>query len=114
MPKSKRNRLVTLSRVTKKGREQKESLVEAVRAAVEEYSDVYVFEFDNMRNTKLKELRDELKGVCRFFLGANKVLQVALGRDKATEQREGLHRCSELIEGHRGLLFTSLPKEQVE
>ncbi|CAI6009577.1 unnamed protein product, partial [Closterium sp. NIES-65] len=105
---------LTLSRVTKKGREQKESLVEAVRAAVEEYSDVYVFEFDNMRNTKLKELRDELKGVCRFFLGANKVLQVALGRDKATEQREGLHRCSELIEGHRGLLFTSLPKEQVE
>ncbi|GJP39031.1 hypothetical protein CLOM_g23424 [Closterium sp. NIES-68] len=114
MPKSKRNRLVTLSRVTKKGREQKESLVEAVRAAVEEYSDVYVFEFDNMRNTKLKELRDELKGSCRFFLGANKVLQVALGRDKATEHREGLHRCSELIEGHRGLLFTSLPKEQVE
>ncbi|CAI6002140.1 unnamed protein product [Closterium sp. NIES-65] len=128
---------LTLSRVTKKGREQKESLVEAVRAAVEEYSDVYVFEFDNMRNTKLKELRDELKGVCRwryfahprpslpsrplfsfppppapprphffphspsaflfrFFLGANKVLQVALGRDKATEQREGLHRCSEV------------------
>ncbi|CAI6012296.1 unnamed protein product, partial [Closterium sp. NIES-65] len=80
---------LTLSRVTKKGREQKESLVEAVRAAVEEYSDVYVFEFDNMRNTKLKELRDELKGVCRFFLGANKVLQVALGRDKARSRGRG-------------------------
>lgn len=113
MPKSKRNKLVTLSRVSKKGREQKESLVDAVRAAVEAYSDVYVFEFDNMRNTKFKELRDELKASSRFFLGANKVLQVALGKDAANEHRAGLSKCSELIEGHRGLLFTTLPKEEI-
>lgn len=113
MPKSKRNKLVTLSKTQKKGREHKEGVVAAVRECFDRYPDMYVFEFENMRNAKLKEFRDELKGSSRFFLGSNKVLQVALGRSPADAHRDRTHEASQLVEGQRGLLFTNLPEAAV-
>lgn len=114
MPKSKRNKLVTLSKTKKKGREHKESLVRTVRQCIDDYSSLYIFSFENMRNTKFKEFRDQLKDSSRFFLGSNKVLQVALGRTAADEMTEGVHKASELLHGDCGLFFTNLPKEEVE
>ncbi|KAI3962179.1 hypothetical protein MKW98_005810, partial [Papaver atlanticum] len=61
MPKSKRNRPVTLSKTKKKGREQKEKIVESIRKAVEDYNSIYVFSFENMRNLKFKRFREQLK-----------------------------------------------------
>jgi hypothetical protein len=58
---------VTLSKTKKKGREHKESLVTSLRKAVDEYSSVYVFSFENMRNTLFKELRDRLKSNSRYI-----------------------------------------------
>ncbi|KAL2513720.1 Ribosomal protein L10 family protein [Forsythia ovata] len=113
MPKSKRNRPVTLSKTKKKGREHKENVVNAIRESVEKYESVYVFTFENMRNLKFKEFRDQLKSSSRFFLGSNKVMQVALGRSVADEIRPGLHKISKLLRGDSGLCFTSLPKEEV-
>lgn len=113
MPKSKRNKLVTLSKTEKKTRGHKESIVAAVRQCFDEYREMYVFEFENMRNSKFKELREELKSSSRFFLGANKVLQVALGRDEADAYRDGIHRISQLVSGNRGLLFTNLLKDDI-
>eukprot|EP00245_Coleochaete_scutata_P007403 TRINITY_DN2273_c0_g1_i1.p1 TRINITY_DN2273_c0_g1~~TRINITY_DN2273_c0_g1_i1.p1 ORF type:complete len:249 (+),score=67.04 TRINITY_DN2273_c0_g1_i1:182-928(+) len=112
MPKSKRNRLVTLSKTKKKGREQKESVVTAVRGCMDEYSSIYAFAFENMRNQSFKAFKDQLKGTSRFFLGSNKVLQIALGKTAADEHRDGLHKLSELVKGNRGLFFTNLPKEE--
>uniref|UniRef100_A0A2P2KT51 Uncharacterized protein n=1 Tax=Rhizophora mucronata TaxID=61149 RepID=A0A2P2KT51_RHIMU len=66
MPKSKRNRPVTLSKTKKKGREHKESIVNAVRQAAETYSSAYVFTFENMRNLKFKEFREQLKPSSRY------------------------------------------------
>ncbi|KAK6135419.1 hypothetical protein DH2020_030838 [Rehmannia glutinosa] len=110
MPKSKRNRPVTLSKTKKKGREHKENVVNSIRDAVEKYDSAYVFTFENMRNLKFKEFRDRLKSSSRFFLGSNKVMQVALGRSVADEIRSGLHKISKLLRGDSGLCFTSLPK----
>lgn len=45
----------------KKGREHKELIVNAIRDAVENYSSVYVFSFENMRNLKFKEFKEQLK-----------------------------------------------------
>ncbi|CAA2933976.1 mRNA turnover 4 homolog [Olea europaea subsp. europaea] len=114
MPKSKRNRAVTLSKTKKKGREHKENVVNAIRESVEKYGSVYVFTFENMRNLKFKEFRDQLKSSSRFFLGSNKVMQVALGRSAADEIRPGLHKISKLLRGDSGICFTSLPKQEVE
>ncbi|GLT41938.1 hypothetical protein SLA2020_159640 [Shorea laevis] len=114
MPKSKRNREVTLSKTKKKGREHKEAIVNAIREAVEKYSSVYVFSFENMRNLKFKEFREQLKPTSRFFLGSNKVMQVALGRSAADEIRPGIYKVSKLLRGDSGLFLSNMPKEEVE
>ncbi|XP_042515872.1 mRNA turnover protein 4 homolog [Macadamia integrifolia] len=114
MPKSKRNRAVTLSKTKKKGRDHKESIVNSIRDAVENYNSIYLFSFENMRNQKFKEFREQLKSTSRFFLGSNKVMQVALGRSVADEIRPGIHKVSKLLRGDTGLYFTNLPKEDVQ
>ncbi|KAK4438265.1 turnover protein 4 [Sesamum alatum] len=114
MPKSKRDRPVTLSKTKKKGRVHKENVVNSIRDAVENYDSVYVFTFENMRNLKFKEFRERLKSSSRFFLGSNKVMQVALGRSVADEIGSGLHKISKLLRGDSGLCFTSLPKEEIQ
>lgn len=114
MPKSKRNKVVTLSKTKKKGRDQKESVVNSVRQALEDYSSAYVFTFENMRNLKFKEFRDQLKSSSRFFLGSNKVMQISLGRTAADELKPGIHKVSKMLRGNAGLCFTNLPKEEVE
>ena len=50
----------------KKGRESKESLAKSVRQCLDEYATLYVFSFENMRNTKFKEFRDNVKESSRF------------------------------------------------
>ncbi|KAJ6980437.1 acidic ribosomal protein P0 [Populus alba x Populus x berolinensis] len=114
MPKSKRNRPVTLSKTKKKGREHKESIVNSIRDAVEKYNSIYVFSFENMRNLKFKEFREQHKLTSRFFLGSNKVMQVSLGRSAADEIRPGLHKVSKLVCGDSGLFLTNLSREEVE
>lgn len=114
MPKSKRDRAVTLSKTKKKGKEHKENIVNSIRECAEKYSSVYVFSFENMRNLKFKEFRDQLKSSSRFFLGSNKVMQVALGRSVSDEIRPGLHKISKLVHGDSGLCFTNLSKEEVQ
>ncbi|KAK3001583.1 hypothetical protein RJ639_022434 [Escallonia herrerae] len=124
MPKSKRNKTgnpsfllyiwITLSKTKKKGRGQKENIVNSIRDAVESYNSVYVFNFENMRNLKFKEFRDQLRSNSRFFLGSNKVMQVSLGRSVADEIRPGLHKVSKLLRGNSGLCFTNMPKDEAQ
>ena len=114
MPKSKRNRQVTLSKTKKKGREHKEAIVNSIKEAAEKYSSVYVFSFENMRNQKFKEFREQLKSSSRFFLGSNKVMQISLGRSPSDEVRSGRHKVSKLLRGDSGMFFTNLSKEEVE
>ncbi|XP_020102238.1 mRNA turnover protein 4 homolog [Ananas comosus] len=114
MPKSKRNRPVTLSKTKKKGREHKEAIVNAIKQAVEDYSSAYVFTFENMRNQKLKDFREKLKSSSRIFLGSNKVMQISLGRSAAEEVKPGIHKLSKLLHGDSGLFCTKLLREEVE
>lgn len=49
----------------------------------------------------------------RFFLGKNKVMRVALGRDDEDEYRDGLSQLGQALSGSVGLLFTNRSKEDV-
>ncbi|KAH9751940.1 Ribosome assembly factor mrt4 [Citrus sinensis] len=49
-----------------------------------------------------------------FFLGSNKVMQVALGRSVSDEIQPGLHKVSKFLCGNTGLFLTNMPKEEVE
>jgi mRNA turnover protein 4 len=60
MPKSKRAKLVHMSKVEKKGKEHSEKLFNSVRDAADEYPYIYVFRVENMRNNYLKDIRAEL------------------------------------------------------
>ncbi|XP_047318404.1 mRNA turnover protein 4 homolog [Impatiens glandulifera] len=113
MPKSKRNKQVTLSKTKKKGRVHKEAFVDSIREAADKYDSAYVFTYENMRNLKFKEFRDKLKSSSRFFLGSNKVMQVALGRSVSDEIKPGIYNLSKLLRGNSGLCFTNLPKGEV-
>lgn len=45
---------------------------------------------------------------CRFCMGSNKVLQVALGRDETDEYKQNISELSNRIRGKIGLFFTKL------
>lgn len=112
MPKTKRERLVTLSKTSKKGRARKEYLVEQIREALESFKYIYVISLHNLRNNRLKEVRATWKN-SRFFFGKNKVMAVALGRTQEDELRDGLHQLANSISGSCGLMFTNEKKEEV-
>lgn len=49
----------------------------------------------------------------RFFLGSNKVLQIALGKTDADEQKEGLHKASEVCR-YQPLLYEQLVLPKIQ
>ena len=67
MSKSKRNKIVSLSKIKKKGKEHKESVVNVITEPTENYNSVYVFSFEN-RRTKFKEVREQLKPTSNDFV----------------------------------------------
>lgn len=112
MPKSKRNRAVSLTKTKKKGLELKTGLVKEIQECVDNYAYIYVFSVENMRNSKLKEVRNEWKH-SRFFFGKNKVMIIALGRDREAEYKENLHKIANKLKGQCGLMFSNQAKEDV-
>jgi len=112
MPRSKKSQLVTLSKTTTKGKEGKENLILLIRQCLEDFKHLYVFSFHNMRTSELKEVRTQWN-TSRFFFGKNKVMQVALGRTDADEQKEKLHLVSERVQGNCCLFFTNEPEKDV-
>jgi len=113
MPKSKRNRLVSLTSTKKKSfSEIKEKLVQKVRDSCDEFERAFIFSVQNMRNSKLKDVRQQWKD-SRFFFGKNKVMAIGLGMSKETEYKDNLHKLSDRLYGQCGLLFTNRPRNEV-
>ncbi|KAL4716048.1 hypothetical protein ACJJTC_002813 [Scirpophaga incertulas] len=106
MPKSKRDKKVSLTKTNKKGLVLKQKTIEDIRNSLTKYENIFLFTVDNMRNTKLKDLRSEWKD-SRFFFGKNKVMSVALGRTKTDEVEDQLNLLSKHLKGQCGLLMTN-------
>jgi len=113
MPKSKRDKKISLTRVEKKaGLETKAALVEKVRESVDNYARLFVFQVENMRNNKLKAVR-ETWSHSKFFIGKNRVLMKALGVSEEEEYSDNLHLVSRCIKNECGLLLTNQDREEV-
>ncbi|CAM9856319.1 unnamed protein product, partial [Phaeothamnion confervicola] len=113
MPKSKRNKEVHMTKAKAKGRTRKQGLIQEIREGVDKHECLYVFSFHNLRTSHMKDVRAEFRD-SRFFLGKNKVMQLALGRSHADEHAENLSRASRHLRGHVGLLLTDRPRADVE
>jgi len=113
MPKSKRNRVVSLTQAEKKGRTGKESLIAEIQDCIQNYTYTYVFRPENVRNKELKFLRNKYRS-SRFFFGKNKVMQLALGRDPETEKKPNLHLLTKRVTGQCGLFFTNEDPDRVQ
>lgn len=112
MPKSKRDKKITLSKTVKRGLERKQKLKDELVKAVAQYDHIYVFSVQNMRNSKLKDVRNDWKD-SRFFFGKNKVMAYALGKSSEDEIEHNIHWVSKALRGQCGLLFTNRSKEDV-
>ncbi|KAF2646402.1 mRNA turnover protein 4 [Massarina eburnea CBS 473.64] len=114
MPKSKRAKVVHLSKTDKKGKELSLKLYADVQEAADNYQNIFVFEVENMRNSYLKGVRAEFSD-CRLFFGKTKVMAKALGLTDADEHLKNLSRLSKHINGNIGLFFTNRePQEIIE
>jgi mRNA turnover protein 4 len=113
MPKSKRDKKISLTRTDKKpGLETKAALVDKVRTAVDTYARIFVFQVENMRNNKLKSVRESWSH-SKFFIGKNRVLSKALGNTAEEEYAEGLSMVAKCLRNECGLLATNQSQEEV-
>ncbi|XP_035729293.1 mRNA turnover protein 4 homolog [Vespa mandarinia] len=112
MPKSKRDKKISLTKTNKKGKLLKQQIVEDIRNCATKYKRIFLISVQNMRNNKLKDLRNELKD-SRFFFGKNKVIALALGRTPEKEVIEGVNVLSNELIGQCGLLFTNRKTKEV-
>lgn len=112
MPKSKRDKKISLTKTSKKGLALKQKIIEDLRHCVDKYESIYVFNYGSIRNHILKEVREIWKP-SKFFFGKTKVLAVGLGRNKESEVKKDIHKLTTIIKGQCALLFTNCKREEV-
>ncbi|KAG0693213.1 hypothetical protein DFH29DRAFT_985545 [Suillus ampliporus] len=100
MSKSKRSKLVSLTKVQQNA---------------EKWKYCWLFEVGAMRNAYLKTVRNLWKDTARIFFSRGAVMAKALGATAEEEHRMGLHKLAQQIKGQVGLFFTdSEPQEVIE
>lgn len=114
MAKSKRNKIVHLTQVKKKGKDHKEDLMKTVEQYVTLYKRVFIFDFEQTSSDKILQLRIKVKDIGRVFVGRNSLISVTLKAIGSRTNRDYEDLLSQ-ITGHKGLLFTNIqPKTLVE
>ncbi|TFY83858.1 hypothetical protein EWM64_g148 [Hericium alpestre] len=115
MPKSRRQKLVSLTKVAKKTREQKGAQIAEIQDNCEKWKYCWLFAVGNMRNAHLKTVRRLWKDSARMYFGRGAVMAKALGTTPEAEHRPGLSTLANQIKGQVGLFFTnSEPDEVIE
>lgn len=93
----------------------KQHIIEDIQSCCTKYDNIFLFSVENMRNSKLKEVRTEWKD-SRFFFGKNRVMQVGLKNFVSNDDAETVKTLNELTDrltGQCGLLFTNRGRDDV-
>jgi len=109
MPRSKRDKKISLTKTDKKGLAMKQHIIEDIQSCCVKYDNIFLFSSVNMRNAKLKEVRADWKD-SRFFFGKNRVMQLGLQRVIENDEAATIKSLDELsnrLTGQCGLLFTN-------
>ncbi|KAJ7675681.1 ribosomal protein L10-domain-containing protein [Mycena polygramma] len=113
MPKSKRSKLVSLTKVAKKTKEQKGAMIKDLQENSEKWKYCWLFQVGAMRNTHLKTVRKLWKDSARIFFGRSAVMAKALGTTPEEEHRTGIYKLANQIKGQVGVLFTDTEPDEV-
>lgn len=76
----------------------KQHIIDDIQNCVQKFPNVFLFSTENMRNSKLKDLRTEWKPHSRFFFGKNRIMQIGLGKTETDEMAEGIHKVQSIIQ----------------
>lgn len=112
MPRSRKNKTVSLTKTKKKGLESRQSLIQKIRESVDAYERIFLLSIANMRATCLAEIRSDLKK-SRMYFGKNKVMIVAMGRTAAEAYAPNIENICDNLTGQMGILFTDQSEEEV-
>lgn len=113
MPKSKRNKVVPLSKVTKKGfTDKKIKLIKRIHKYLKDYKYCYVFKYKNMTTMPMNELKNYFSDSI-FLIGKNKVMQVALGKNSEEEIKENSTKLEKYLKGNCGLFFSNEEPDKI-
>jgi mRNA turnover protein 4 len=112
MPKSKRSKVVSLTKVKKKGKDHKENHIDEIREASGKFKAALLISVENERNEFMKEVRRKLHPG-RLFYGKNKLMQHSLGMSPECECQDNIHKLAQRISGHSAILFTDSPTNKV-
>jgi len=113
MPKSKRNKVISLTKVKKKDRDAKDGHIDKVRTCCEKFPRVYLIGIENERNHFMQEVRKRLRPG-EIICAKNKVMQLALGMTAAQECQDNIHKIANRISGPCALLFTEKPPAEIQ
>lgn len=112
MPKSKKNKVVHLTQVKKKGKDHKEDLLKQLEQYVAKFKNVYIFDFDQMKSDRIMNLRIKLKDIGRIYSGKNSLVSSifkTIGSRTKTDYDELLKQ----VAGHKGLLFSDIKSNKL-
>lgn len=112
MPKSKRNKIVHLTQVKKKGKDHKEDLMKQVEQYIAQFKRVFIFDFDQTKSDRIMNLRLKLKDIGRIFAGRNSLVSLTL-KQVGTKTNTDFDELIQQVAGHRGLLFTDISSEKL-
>jgi mRNA turnover protein 4 len=113
MPKSKRNKIYNINVTRAKGLCGKKKVASSLAECVGKFSSIHIFKVENYRSSFFKRMK-RIWNDSRFFMGKNKVMARALGRNIEEELEENLHKVSGSLHGEVGLLFTNRTLEEVK
>lgn len=103
MVKSKRAQVVHLTKAKKKTKEDKQRLIEKIKDSFSTYEYIYLIRVDNMRNTFLKQFREDYIE-SKIFFGKTTIMAKAL----EMSEEEALSQFSQHISGiNVGLVFSN-------
>jgi mRNA turnover protein 4 len=113
MAKSKRNKVVSLTKTKKSNvSEKKLDLVEKIQKYLDNYKFCYAFTYKNMTTMPMQELRNYWSD-SKFVIGKNKVLQIALGRNEEETIKPNTYKLSKFLNNNCGLFFTDKDPEYI-
>lgn len=113
MPKSKRSKVVPLTKVKKRPKDKKDKLIDEVRDATSKFKNLFLLSIENERNAFIQEVRKKFRPG-RLICAKNKVMQLALGTKPSSECQDNIHKLAEMITGQCGLLFTDKGPSDVQ